>query len=91
MESGHLDRLILDVPNLPERPYVGSTCCVVPAEGLIADELGSWPQVREVKVDVARGRVELDLQGDPPRLDYLLDALADLGYPASVVDEGRDV
>lgn len=80
-------KLTFSVPELPDKPYVGSLCCVVAAGELIAEEFSSWPHVGDVRVDVPAGRVEVELRGVPPTAQDLLDTLADFGYPASVVAE----
>lgn len=81
------ERIVIRVPDLPERPYVASTCCAVLAEELIAEDLGSWPQVAEVEIDVAEGRIELVVTQPGPPLDYVLDSLAMLGYSATVAED----
>lgn len=89
MSDERVSRLTLAVPDLPERPYVSTMWCAVLAEGLIAEEFASWSQVRKVEVDVPRGRVELEIRGEPPPLDSLIDALADLGYRAWLTEGSR--
>lgn len=79
-----VDRVTLSVPRLPERPYLGSGCCVVLARELIADELRSWPGVHAVDVDDRDGRIELTVERDRRFLQDMLEAVEDLGYPPTV-------
>lgn len=80
--------LRFSVPDLAERPYIGSLCCVASAYDLIAEELISCPGVKDARVDPRRGVVEVDVGPRGASVADLLDSLAALGYPASLVVGG---
>jgi hypothetical protein len=73
------------VPALVERPAVGTSCCVTPAEALIAQELFLLG-AEDVDVDPATGQVTVRF--DPSRLSLAdaASALAEIGYPPAPRD-----
>jgi copper chaperone CopZ len=79
-----LTMLVLKVPGLIERPAVGSSCCVTPAEALVAQELWMLPGIDDTLIDERAGRVTVSFDSDLVSMDDILGALADVGYPAQV-------
>lgn len=68
------------LPELAQRPALGSMCCVMPMEDLIRDELRLWPGVDEVDVDLRTCRIDVRLTtGHPPEAD-LVWSLDKLGF-----------
>lgn len=76
----------LSVPELARRPMVATGCCAFPAEELIAHNLTLLPEVQFVRCDQERGEIWLDVEPDDLSIDQVIAILADLGYPAAVVD-----
>jgi hypothetical protein len=68
-------------------PPVGGGCCAVSPEDLILDEFDSWPGLLTLEVNPDGGTVSV-LVRDEEDLAHALEALADRGFPARVVDEG---
>ncbi|MCC7106687.1 MAG: heavy-metal-associated domain-containing protein [Chloroflexi bacterium] len=75
------ERLELEVPAMLVRPAVGTSCCVTPAEALIAQELWMLPGVLDAEIDARTGHVVVEF--DPEVVDRaaILDALGQIGYP----------
>ncbi|MFN8523690.1 MAG: cation transporter [Chloroflexota bacterium] len=75
----------LDIPGIVDRPAVGTSCCVTSAVALVAQELWMLPGVLDAEIDERTGRVRVER--DPSVLDTerLVEALAEIGYPAHVV------
>jgi copper chaperone CopZ len=78
------ESLRLLVPELIERPAVGTSCCASTAEAIIAQELAMLGGVEDVVVECAAGEVEVTF--DPAAISSaaICAALEEIGYPASV-------
>lgn len=83
-ESDPGQRVTLSVPALHDPP-LRSGCCAVSRDDLLFEELDSWPGllVQEVDPDAATAVVLVPTGCDLPRV---LEALADHGLPASVLE-----
>jgi copper chaperone CopZ len=66
-----------------DRPAVGTSCCVTSAEALVAQELWMLPGIVDAQIDAHSGSLDVDFDPAVVSLAQILDALADVGYPAS--------
>lgn len=69
------------LPDMLERPVVGTTCCVSTAEAIVAQELSMLPGIQNIEVDVERGQIDITYLPVSVTPDDLADALSDVGYP----------
>lgn len=85
-EPGHeARRVVLKVTGL-DGPPVGGGCCALTRQDMLVDELDSWPGLLVLRVDPDAGHVEVHLQPGSTNLPHALEALADLGLPADVLN-----
>jgi copper chaperone CopZ len=73
----------LDIPELVERPVVGTTCCASTAEAIVVQELLMLPGIGDVAVDPRAGTVMVSFDPAVASLDEIRAALAEIGYPAA--------
>jgi len=69
------------VPELAERPAVGTSCCASTAEAIVAQELSMLPGVDDVLIDCAAGTVEVRYVAALVTPDEIASSLAEIGYP----------
>lgn len=79
--------VVLRIPALTEDAYIGAGCCVVSADHAIRAELGSWPGVADVDLDVVSGTATVHVHGDHPDESDLVETVEALGYPAEIISE----
>jgi copper chaperone CopZ len=75
--------LRLLVPELIERPAVGTSCCASTAEAIIAQELTMLGGIEDVVVKCAAGEVHLTFDPAATSIAAICAALDEIGYPAS--------
>lgn len=74
------------VPGLPGAPFIGDGCCsVMPAEDVLTEQLSDWPGVENVKVDIAGGLIDLELDLACCSKEDLVGTVSDLGYSVEAV------
>jgi hypothetical protein len=80
-------RVVLSVPGLDGPPLTGG-CCATAREDVLLEELDSWPGLLALDVDAERGvAAVLVTPGHRGDLTAALEALADRGLPAIVMDD----
>lgn len=83
--------LRLLVPGLSEAPFIGDGCCsVMPAEDVLTEQLGDWPGVLNVKVAIAGGLIDLELDWSCHSEEDLVGTVSDLGYRVEAVQVFED-
>ncbi len=86
-EDGRPRQVVLDVPQLDGPPF-GWGCCAVTRVDVLLEELDSWPGLLALDVDPERGLAAvLVTPGHQADLTAALEALADRGLAAAVVDD----
>jgi copper chaperone CopZ len=75
------ERLEFEVPAMLVRPAVGTSCCVTPAEALIAQELWMLPGILDAEIDARTGHIVVEFDPDVVNRAAIFDALAEIGYP----------
>ena len=76
----------LVVPELTQRPFIGSGCCAIAASQMMADSLGRIPGVRAVSCDDTAGIVGIEFDGDPGVTSAASSILESMGYPVTAVE-----
>lgn len=78
--EGEAIRVKWFVPDLIERPAVGTSCCASTAEAIIAQELSMLPGVLDLTIDALAGTLELEY--DPALVSEreIREALDEIGY-----------
>jgi hypothetical protein len=80
-------RVVLSVPGLAGPP-VGGGCCAVGRDDVLLEEIDSWPGLLALDVDPVQGvATVLVTPGHDEDLTAALDALADRGLDASVLED----
>ena len=69
------------VPELLERPAVGTSCCASTAEAIVAQELSMLPGIEDVLVNCGEGEVTVTYRPAVVAQDEIAAALDEIGYP----------
>jgi hypothetical protein len=81
VESNSIARLIMHVPELPDRPVIGGGCCAVTAEFLFEETLTELSDVRSVQTTDDRGLVNVEVTNYSEKLaQELRERIEELGY-----------
>jgi hypothetical protein len=70
------------VRNLRDQSVVGMTCCAVPGEIMVEQELRGWRAAKRVQVPTTRGVVGVEHAGDLDRR-LVAEGLRALGFPVT--------
>ena len=74
------DLLSWFLPDLLERPAVGTSCCATTAEALIASELSLVPGIVDLAIDASTGWISIRIDPTATTATDVADALSDVGY-----------
>lgn len=77
------------VPALRDGTVVGGSCCAVPADFLVEQELRGWRTARRVRVDPAHGVAGVEHRGDLDRR-AVAEALRALGFAVTAWADKRE-
>ena len=75
-------RVRWSVPDLIERPAVGTSCCASTAEAIIAQELSLLPGILDLAIDPPAGLLELAYDPSQVSERAIREALEEIGYGA---------
>jgi hypothetical protein len=72
---------VISLPGLSDALPLGGGCCAMAADDAVLNELISWPGIASASVDSVAETATVTLDPTiPDQLEYVADALRDLGF-----------
>ncbi len=72
---------VISLPGLSDALPLGGGCCAMAADDAVLSELISWPGITSASVDLVAETATVTLNpAIPDQLEYVADALRDLGF-----------